>query len=57
MHENEKMAKQLSKDFSDKQAVKKQQSRQYDHELANEPLSMEEKLNNKKTKKDNEKDG
>ncbi|WP_062352535.1 small acid-soluble spore protein O [Bacillus kwashiorkori] len=51
------MAKQLSKDFSDKQAVKKQQSRQYDHELANEPLSMEEKLNNKKTKKDNEKDG
>ena len=41
----------LSGQFSDKQAVKKNLSRELDHELANEPLSMAEKMNNKKTKK------
>lgn len=41
----------LTGQFSDKQAVKKNLSRELDHELANEPLSMAEKMNNKKTKK------
>lgn len=49
--ENEKIAKQLSKDFSDKQSLKGKQTQDYDHEFANEPLSTEEKMNNKKTKK------
>lgn len=51
MNENQKMSKQLGKDFSDKQAIRKQQSGQYNQEFANEPLSTTEKLNNKKTKK------
>ncbi|WP_164669409.1 small acid-soluble spore protein O [Virgibacillus doumboii] len=36
---------------SDEQAVRKNLTRQYDHEFANEPLSAAEKANNKKTKK------
>ncbi len=51
MSENEKLKKQLRDYFSDKQAVKDEQSREYDHEFANEPLTTAEKLNNKKTKK------
>lgn len=48
---NKKMAKQLGKDFSDKQAVREKMSRSFDHEFANEPLSSAEKMFNKKTKK------
>ena len=36
---------------SDEQAVRKNLSREFDHELANEPLTPAEKHNNKKTKK------
>ncbi|SES13511.1 small acid-soluble spore protein O (minor) [Gracilibacillus ureilyticus] len=36
---------------NDEQAVRKDLSRQFDHEFANEPLSQAEKANNKKTKK------
>ena len=36
---------------SDEQAVRKHLTRQHDHEFANEPLTPEEKHNNKKTKK------
>jgi len=43
--------KNLSGNFSDEQAVRKNLSKQFDHEFANEPLSEAEKLNNKKTKK------
>jgi len=48
---NQRLSKQLNKDFSDAQSVRKSQSRQFDHEFANEPLSETERLNNKKTKK------
>lgn len=41
----------LSHTVSDKQAVRKNLSRELDHELANEPLTPAEKHNNKKTKK------
>lgn len=41
----------ISGGVSDEQAVRKDLSRQYDHELANEPLTANEKYNNKKTKK------
>lgn len=51
LNENERMAKQLSKNFSDKQALKGKQPQDFDHEFANEPLSTTEKMNNKKTKK------
>lgn len=37
--------------FSDEQAVRKKLSKQFDHEFANEPLTPNEKYNNKKTKK------
>lgn len=37
--------------LSDEQRVRKNLSRQFDHELANEPLTAEERQNNKKTKK------
>ncbi|GAA0593589.1 hypothetical protein GCM10009001_07200 [Virgibacillus siamensis] len=37
--------------FSDEQAVRKNLSRKYDHEFANEPLTETERANNKKTKK------
>lgn len=37
--------------FSDKQAIRKRMPKNRDHEFANEPLSMNEKMNNKKTKK------
>lgn len=36
---------------SDEQAVRGKLSKQFDHELANEPLTAAEKYNNKKTKK------
>ncbi|WP_233549495.1 small acid-soluble spore protein O [Lysinibacillus yapensis] len=36
---------------SDEQAVRKNLSREFDHELANEPLTPAERYNNKKTKK------
>lgn len=36
---------------SDEQAVRKNLSKELDHELANEPLTAAERLNNKKTKK------
>lgn len=42
---------QLSGSASDKQAVRKNLSRKFDHELANEPLTATERHNNKKTKK------
>lgn len=51
MNENQKMSKQLSKDFNNKQATRDQQSRHFNQEFANEPLTATEKLNNKKTKK------
>ncbi|WP_240758315.1 small acid-soluble spore protein O [Lysinibacillus sp. SGAir0095] len=41
----------LSGNVSDEQAVRKNSSRDFDHELANEPLTPAEKHNNKKTKK------
>lgn len=37
--------------MSDEQAVRKDLTKQYDHEFANEPLTENEKQNNKKTKK------
>lgn len=37
--------------FSDEQAVRKKLSKDFDHEFANEPLTANEKYNNKKTKK------
>lgn len=37
--------------FSDKHAVRKKLSKNFDHEFANEPLTANERLNNKKTKK------
>ncbi|UOQ83515.1 small acid-soluble spore protein O [Gracilibacillus salinarum] len=36
---------------SDEQAVRKDMSRNFDHEFANEPLTPAERANNKKTKK------
>lgn len=41
----------LNRSTSDEQAVRKNLSRELDHELANEPLTAAERLNNKKTKK------
>lgn len=41
----------VSDSISDKQAVKKNLSRAFDHEFANEPWTAVERLNNKKTKK------
>jgi len=41
----------LSGNTSDEQAVRKNLSREFDHELANEPLTPAERHNNKKTKK------
>lgn len=49
--ENQKIKDQLRKYFSDKQAVKDEQTHEFDHEFANEPLTAAERLNNKKTKK------
>lgn len=43
--------KNLSGSVSDEQAVRKNLSREFDHELANEPLTPAERFNNKKTKK------
>lgn len=37
--------------FSDEQSVRKNLSKEFDHEFANEPLTANEKYNNKKTKK------
>ncbi|WP_339230527.1 small acid-soluble spore protein O [Oceanobacillus sp. FSL K6-2867] len=36
---------------SDKHAVREKLSTEFDHEFANEPLTAEERHNNKKTKK------
>lgn len=41
----------LSGNVSDEQAAKKNLSREFDHELANKPLTPAERHNNKKTKK------
>nr|WP_255368016.1 small acid-soluble spore protein O [Psychrobacillus sp. OK032] len=41
----------LSGNASDEQAVRKNLSREFDHELANKPLTAAERHNNKKTKK------
>jgi len=41
----------VSNTVSDKLAVRKNLSREFDHEFANEPLTEVQKLNNKKTKK------
>lgn len=41
----------VSDTISDKQAVRKNLPREFDHELANDPLSAAERANNKKTKK------
>ena len=41
----------LRGNVSNEQAVRKNLSREFDHELANEPLTPAEKHNNKKTKK------
>lgn len=41
----------VSGTVSEEHAVRKNLSRAFDHELANEPLSPQEKFNNKKTKK------
>nr|WP_168118910.1 small acid-soluble spore protein O [Paenibacillus sp. HB172176] len=41
----------LQSGVSDRQAIKGSQTREFDHEFANEPLTEAEKLNNKKTKK------
>jgi small acid-soluble spore protein O (minor) len=43
--------KRRDESISDKQRVQKHLSREFDHELANEPLTETERLNNKKTKK------
>jgi len=48
---NEQKKKQQRGGFSDEQAVRKNLSREFDHEFANEPLTTNEKFNNKKTKK------
>lgn len=46
------MAKRNVQDsFSDEQRVRKNLSKEFDHELANEPYTPNEKYNNKKTKK------
>ncbi|MGY0694199.1 small acid-soluble spore protein O [Virgibacillus sp. FSP13] len=41
----------VNSNVSDEQAVRKKLSRDFDHEFANEPLTDNEKYNNKKTKK------
>jgi len=41
----------VSGTISDKQAVRNELSRDFDHQFANEPLTPAEKYNNKKTKK------
>ncbi|HET6871988.1 MAG TPA: small acid-soluble spore protein O [Sporolactobacillaceae bacterium] len=46
-----KVKKKLYSDVNDEQAVRKNLSREFDHELANEPLTEAEKHHNKKTKK------
>lgn len=43
--------KNIVGNISDEQSVRKKLSNKFDHELANEPLTTTEKLNNKKTKK------
>ncbi|TFJ92526.1 small acid-soluble spore protein O [Lentibacillus salicampi] len=43
--------KKEKNDVSDEQAIRKNLTRKYDHEFANEPLTEMEKANNQKTKK------
>lgn len=47
MSEDKKQMKQRK--VSDEQAERKKMTHEYDHEFANEPLTEDEKLNNKKT--------
>ncbi|MFS0749401.1 small acid-soluble spore protein O [Oceanobacillus sp. 1P07AA] len=47
----DKKSKKDRANISDEQAVRGSLSKQFDHEFANEPLTAEEKFNNKKTKK------
>ena len=47
----EKKKINLRSGVSDEQAVRGKLSKQFDHEFANEPLTENEKVNNKKTKK------
>ncbi|WP_226035138.1 small acid-soluble spore protein O [Aquibacillus saliphilus] len=42
---------QLNNGPSDEQAIRAELSKKFDHEFANEPLTTNEKVNNKKTKK------
>ena len=46
-----KAKNKLSGAKSDEQAVRGKLSKEFDHEMANEPLTEAEKQNNKKTKK------
>ncbi|WP_182201248.1 small acid-soluble spore protein O [Paraliobacillus salinarum] len=46
-----KQKKNKSAGFSDEQAIRGTMPNQFDHEFANEPLTENEKRNNKKTKK------
>ncbi|MDY0407717.1 small acid-soluble spore protein O [Virgibacillus soli] len=48
---SKKKKNKISGGVSDKQAVQKELSTEFDHEFANEPLTANERLNNKKTKK------
>lgn len=48
---NDKKKRNFNSGINNEQAVRKNLSREFDHELANEPLTSAEKYNNKKTKK------
>lgn len=48
---DKKSVNKLTGAVSDENAVRSKLSRGFDHELANEPLTPDEKYNNKKTKK------
>ena len=48
---SKKVKKEFHADVNDEKAVRKNLSREFDHELANEPLTEAEKHHNKKTKK------
>lgn len=46
-----KKRNKITSSVSDKQAKRKEMPKEFDHELANEPLTPAERHNNKKTKK------
>ena len=48
---SKKVKREFHADVNDEQAVRNNLSREFDHELANEPLTEAEKHHNKKTKK------